>query len=224
MTPVSRAATTLGLALATAGPLWAADGQIGGFGASATQVTAGSTVDFWVSYSVNTEWSSWGGNDINEPPPQEGSQFWQINWYGYNQQLLQQVWLQAGDQSFSDWPVLSPGSSWSGSWSFSMSFPDPGQYSVSLNGGWTGMGDYFHTTESATRNCFYGDPESPVLYCDWWIYNYQTEAYTYSIDGNFGPQSLTIEVLAAPVPEAPTAALWLAGGAALLAWRRRRRG
>lgn len=219
----SHAAPLLCLALAVPLPAAAAWGQIDSFGASATSVSAGTLVDFTVSFSVLTSASSYGGSNPFEPAPQEGYQNWDINWYGYENETLNQVWLEAAGSSFSDFPSLSPGSSHAGSWSFSVLFPTAGSFELTLAGGWASQVEVYSSSESASRDCWNIDPEgSNELACSSWSYHYADYSDTYSSSGAFAGHSLVIEVLAAPVPEPHTLALWLAGLGGLGAAIRRR--
>lgn len=218
-----RAIGALSLALCLADPAAAVSGDIFNFGASASQVMEGDTVDFTVSFTVSTSFSSWGGSDLTEPAPQEGYQTWVMNWYGYDSETLTQVTLQAAGQSFTDYTQIS-GGSYSGGWNFSQTFPAAGVYDISVSGSFTAMVESYSTMESAWRNCGYLDPENPgALSCDSWNYSIAESRSDYTTDGSFGSTSLAVEVLATPVPEAPTWALWAVGLTALGLWRRGRR-
>lgn len=213
-------AAVLALACAAASPdAQAASGSIDSFSASALTVQAGATVDFFVSYSVAT--STWldGSSDPHEPAPQEGYQEWTLNWYSYDRERLTGVWLQAGGENFAEFPSVPEGASHGGGWSFSLTFPDVGQFSVGVSGGWEVEASIGYGAENASRNCYRADPEYDAsLSCDWWTYSYpQTDDYE-TRGGSFVPAALSIEVLAA-VPEPQTWALWLVGAAALAARR-----
>ncbi|HRI17299.1 MAG TPA: hypothetical protein PL196_02140, partial [Burkholderiaceae bacterium] len=86
----------LGCSLAPAAG--AASGGIDSFWASATQVQVGGTVDFSVSISLGTTAWTYGGSNPNEPPPVEGYQEWNVNWYAWEFETLRNVWLQAGSE------------------------------------------------------------------------------------------------------------------------------
>lgn len=220
MHPATHRAAWLCAALAATGPAAAASGQIDSFEASATSVVAGSWVDFTASFSIETYATSWGGSNHVEPAPEEGFQYWDINWYGYDHETLVQVWLQAGDQSFGESPSLPAGALHTGTWQFSMWFPTAGSFEVALDGGWTAQYEYYSSTESAYRDCWYDDPDGGgPLSCSSWQYDYSDDGYTDWYDDAFAGRSLTINVTAVPEPQ--TWALWLAGGAGLLAARRR---
>lgn len=221
MTPLSRIVTLLATTLVFASPLQAAGGGIDSFGASASTVNVGDTVDFWVQFSVST--SSWtsGGSSPDAPAPAEGYQEWNVNWYSWEHETLRSVWLQAGDQGFNDAPASSPGSGYSSGWSFSITFAQAGSYDIGLTGGWEAELSTGYSNESASRNCYYTDPDySTDLACDAWYWQYGDYNDTYSISGSLSAGPLNVQVLA--VPEPATWALWLAG-AGLLGWRARPR-
>ena len=202
----------------------AASGGIDAFWASATQVQVGDTVDFSVSVSLATAGSAYGGSNPTEPPPQEGYQEWNVNWYFWEFETLTDVWLQAGSQGFADSPSIGPGSFYGSTWNFSVTFDTPGTHTFDLSGGWRSNIDSGYSNESATRNCWYVDPDNPgELWCDSWYWQYSDAYDWYSTEGNLWGGSIAIEVLAPAVPEPASAALLLAGGA-LLALRRRRGG
>ena len=215
------------LLLAAAGALTlpgahAASGGVDGFWASATQVQVGDTVDFSASVSLVTTGWSYGGSNPTEPPPQEGWQEWNVNWYAWEFETLRDVWLQAGAYGFADSPSIGPSSFYGTTWSFSATFDTPGSYTFDLYGGWRSDIESGYSNESATRSCYYVDPDNPGdLWCDSWYWQYSDASDWYSTEGSLWGGSITIEVLAPAVPEPASAALLLAGGA-LLALRRRR--
>jgi hypothetical protein len=203
-----------GLCLALSQAATAASGQIDSFGASATTVVAGTVVDFALGYGVFT--SSWmsGGSNPFEPPPQEGYQSWDINWYTTESETLDHVWLQAGGQSTTDFPTALPGASHTGSWSFSMQFDTPGRYEITASGGWTNWVDFYTSNESASRECWNNDPGgTDELACSWWTYQYSDWSDHYTTEGVFAPRTLVVDVLAVPEPHG--LALGLAGLGAL---------
>lgn len=210
------------LACAAAVPAQAGWGQIVDFGASATTVTAGSSVDFWLSYSVSADATqSWGGSNVgNEPPPQEGYQTWDLNWYYSSSESITSVTVNAGGQSWTDYFSPAPGAGQGGGWSFSMTFDAPGVYQLDASGSWESWVESSYSGESAYRNCWYNDPDAQdMLTCDSWTYQYSDYADSYSTGGGLDGRSLTITVTA--VPEPGTWLLWGAG-LALLAARRGR--
>lgn len=212
--------TLLTLLPLAAAPVHAATAQLDSFSASASQVSAGSTVDFSLSFRVTTTLWSDGGSNPEEPPPQEGMQYWSINWYLYESENLTEVQLSAGDQSFIEQPNAQAGISYSNTWNFSMLFPTAGTFEISANGNWKSHFEFYTSSEIASRECTNIDPGgSNQLQCTPWVYEYPEYSDSYDQDGPFPPLSLTIEVL--PVPEAPTALMALAGLGGL-AWRLRR--
>lgn len=213
----------LGIALTTASAdVLAGSGQINSFSASATTVAEGTLVDFTVDFGIFTTAVTNGGSNP-EPEPAEGYQVWAANWYNYENETLNSVWLQAGGQSFYDTPSLSPGSSHSGTWSFSVLFPVAGSFDITLTGGWASSIETYHSNETASRDCFNEDPGgSNVLVCSSWNFVYDDGGDTYSGDGSFGSQSITINVT--PVPEPAAFGLLAAGAAVVLTARRHRTG
>jgi len=198
--------------LATAG-----SGQIDSFGASASSVVEGSAVDFFASFSLFAHASSDGGSDLNEPAPVEGSQTWLVNWYRSEQETLREVQLHAAGFSSFETLSLPPGASHSGNWSFSVLYPGPGQFSVTLSGSWSSDIQIYYSSETATRDCFNVDPGgSNELQCSSWQFSYGDYTDSFSAGGSFASQTLLIEVTAAPVPEPAALLLWLAGLAPLL--------
>ncbi len=218
-----RAACVAAVAAAALGSpaAWAADAYFTSFGASATTVTEGSWVEFSVAFSGSTGLYNYGGSDPYEPPPQAGYQEWQINWYHTYGETLSSLWLGANGESHGVSPGVAPGEGYNGSWTFLLYFPSAGSYDVTVEGSWQAMVDTYTSNESATRNCWYEDPEWPGnLVCDAWSYHYYDYSDHYSIDGTLPAQTLNITVLAVPEPE--TWALFL-GGLGLVAGVARRR-
>lgn len=211
----------LGIALTASSTLaHAATGQINSFSASATTVAEGTLVGFTVDFGVSTTAVTNGGNNP-EPEPAEGYQTWQANWYNDEHETLNSVWLQADTQGFSELPSLTPGSSHSGSWTFSVLFPTQGSFDITLTGGWGSSLATYHSNETAYRDCFNEDPGGTnQLNCSSWNFVYDDGGDTYSTDGSFGTQSITINVT--PVPEPDSWMLLLAGAAVLSACRRAR--
>jgi len=218
-------AVALVLALAGAAPVLAASGSIDSFSASALSVTEGTVVDFVATYTIRTDAWITGGSNTDEPAPEEGYQEWIQNWYDQYSETVRSVSLQAGDQSFSELPSVPAGTSHSGSWAFSLLFPVAGTFDVSLGGNWEADVEAASGQEIATRNCYNQDTEGGVsLWCDSWSANYPQFNDNYTWSESLGPVTLSIEVLAAQVPEPQTLALWLAGFGLLVAHRRLRKG
>lgn len=224
MTPTTRMAMVLATAAAIAPPLQAASFSIDSFGASATSVKVGDTVDFWVQFSANMTSNAYGGSNPYEPEPAEGYQEWYVNWYYWEHETFGSVSLQAGGQGFYEAPSLGPGGSYSNTWSFSLTFNDPGQHNIDLSGSWEATINMGSSNESAYRSCWYSDPDnSSGLTCDWWTWQYSDYDDYYTTGDSLWAGPLTIEVMAQPVPEPGTLALWLAGIGLLAAAARRRR-
>lgn len=202
----------------------AANGGIDSFWASATQVQVGDTVDFSVALSLTTSGYSYGGSNPYEPPPAEGYQEWNVNWYYWEYETLNSVWLQAGSAGFYEAPGVGAGGSYGTTWTFSVTFDTPGTYSFDAYGGWQSDIQSGFSSESATRNCYYVDPDNPGdLWCDSWYWQYSDYTDWYSTDGSLWGGSISIEVLTPVVPEPATWASMLAGVALLGAGARRRR-
>lgn len=212
-------AALLYLGLSVSPCAWSASGQIDSFGASQTTIQAGSTVDFFVSFSVNTSSRMDGGNDPVEPAPVEGYQEWMMNWYWYEAETVTAVFLQAAGENFADYPAAAPGSGYSNGWTFSLLFPTAGTFDIAVGGGWSANNSTSSGSEIASRTCM--SDEGGGLSCSSWQYSYPQSEYSSSSDGSFDGKSLTITVTA--VPEPMTAALWLAGLGGLLARTRRLR-
>lgn len=203
-------------ALFLPGTASAAEGVIGSFSASAQQVLAGSTVSFEVGWGLLTSDRSDGGNDYIEPPPQDGSQQWVVNWYHREVATPLSITLQAGGQSFTDWGGSS------GSWRLAMVFPDAGRFDITATGNWSVQRRIDSGSEVASRDCQrWGDPANggSELSCSNWTYSYPQTLDVGNVGGATNALTLQIEVLAVPEPAAP--ALWLAGLGAV-AWRLRR--
>lgn len=215
----SASSALLCLSLIASPCAWSASGQIDSFGASQTTVQAGSTVDFFVSFSVNTSSRNDGGNDPVEPPPVEGYQEWMMNWYWYEAETVTAVYLQAAGQNFNDYPSAAPGSGYSNGWTFSLLFPTAGTFEIAVGGGWSATNSTSSGSEIASRTCM--SDEGGGLSCSSWQYSYPQHEDFSSTDGSFDGKSITINVTA--VPEPMTAALWLAGLGCLLTASRRRR-
>ncbi|MBP6898326.1 MAG: hypothetical protein KBC94_28245 [Pseudacidovorax sp.] len=205
----------LGTALSLCGlaSAQAASGQIDSFSANALSVPVGGTVDFTVSYSVSaSSWSS-GGADPVEPAPQEGYQFWAVNWYNSETETVSSISLQAGGNGFNDMPSAPAGSGHSGSWTFSMLFPQAGVFQITASGDWAVNVTSYYSQESASRQCDNIDPEgSGTLQCTSWQWQYSDGSNESSLSGSMPALTLSIEVVNA-VPEPATWALWLAGAA-----------
>jgi len=222
MSHTARAAAALAAAALCTTSAHAASGFISGFSASASQVSVGSWVDFSVEFSLSADAVYLtGGSDPYEPAPQDGYQEWVANWYSRSWDVVNGVSLQAGGQSFNDYPYVAPGSGHTGSWAFSQYFGQAGTHTIDLTGDWVGDAYSEYGAEVATRNCYYSDPENSTdLLCDHWSWSYPGGVPdNYTITGQFAAQQISIEVLA--VPEPATLVLWLAG-AGLLATRLRR--
>ena len=221
MRPNFKWTSAFGLVLCACVSAHAASGQIHSFGASALLVQVGTTVDFVVSFSVVPDsWPSTGGSDLVEPAQQDGQQTWLLNWYSSQTESVASISLQAEGQSFTDMPALPPGSTYSGSWSFSSTFATPGQHQVTVAGDWSVRVDSESGQEIATRNCIeVGDQGVSSLWCDAWSYQYPQFSDTSTTGAQFSPATLQIEVLAA-VPEPSTVAVWLLGLVGLTAGSR----
>lgn len=220
--PLQRALACVATALLTVPAAHAATGGIGNFSASSLQVFAGDTVTFTLDYSFSTSVYQNGGSDLNEPAPAEGFQTWVLNWYDFQYETFQSVSLQAAGQSFVDAPNLSPGSGHAGSWTFSVLFPQAGQFDVTASGEWTVLYDIQQGAELASRSCYNNNPDEGGydLVCDSWVFEYPQYSDYYTDTQPFGSLSLQVEVLQA-VPEPHVWALWLAGGALVLRQARR---
>ncbi|RYE56709.1 MAG: PEP-CTERM sorting domain-containing protein [Hyphomicrobiales bacterium] len=97
-----------------------------------------------------------------------------------------------------------------GSWSFSSTFEKPGTYVIELTGDWTTRSEQYISTESASRNCYYTEPEGGGdLSCDSWEWSYYDNTDSYDYSSQFKPLSVTVEVTAVPEPEA--VAMMMAG-------------
>ena len=200
----------------------AASGGIDSFWSSATRVPVGGSVDFSVSFSLSTNRGEGGGSNPFEPTPAEGYQEWYVNWYGWDYETLGSVWLQAGGESFADYPSLAAGESYGNTWSFTVTFAEPGTFDVEVAGGRQSTIIQGYSSESATRNCYALDPDAGTdLQCDSWSWQYSDADDWYTLGGDLRSGSLRIEVIAAAVPEPGTWALMLAG-AALVAARSHR--
>jgi hypothetical protein len=200
----------------------AAGGQIDSFSASATRVTEGDTVDFSVGYSVFASGFSDGGSDLNEPAPQEGNQVWLLNWYNRQTETVREVTLEAGGNSFTDFPSVPANSGHAGGWNFSIVFPTAGRYDIDVNASWRVEVQTESGSESASRDCYtFYNGNFDELSCSSWSYSYPQISDTSSVGGSMGSLPLSIEVLAA-VPEPGTLALCLGGLLTLGAVRRAR--
>ena len=223
--PLHRALAALAFsatALLTLPAANAATGGIGSFSASSLQVVAGDTVTFTVDYSVSTSVYQNGGSDLNEPAPAEGYQTWVLNWYDFQYETLQSISLQAGGESIIDAPNLAAGGGHSGSWSFSVLFPQAGQFDVMVSGDWTVLHDIQQGAELASRSCYNNNPDEGGydLVCDSWVLEYPQYSDYYTDTQQFGALSLQVEVLQA-VPEPHVWALWLMGGGLIMRHARR---
>jgi len=219
MSTACRCAAACAVALGAAAPALAS--QIDHFQADATQVRVGDVVHFDAQISLEAYFSSFGGSNPVEPPPEEGPQTWDINWYGYDQSALVSTWLSAGGEHLDRYLGLAPDVDYTGSWSFALQFDTAGVYEIVLDGGWTYDYAYYYSGESAYRDCWYDDPDNQTgLQCSPWTYEYTDDSWTDTYDESFAPRSLTITVLA--VPEPASWLLALAGGLGLRLARRGR--
>ncbi|MDR7334863.1 PEP-CTERM sorting domain-containing protein [Roseateles asaccharophilus] len=199
----------------------AGSGQIDSFGAGATTVVEGSTVNFFAAFSVTGYSYSDGGSDLNEPAPMEGPQFWMLNWYRSEQETVREVQLYADGQTFIDMPSAAPGSGYSGAWNFSVLYPTPGNYAVTLSGSWLSDVSVYTSSESASRECINIDTGGGItLQCTSWQYSYSDMTDTYSTGGGFSSQTINIEVQTTPVPEPSTVLLLALGLIPVLRWSR----
>lgn len=196
-------------------------GQIDSFGAGATTVYEGSTVNFSATFSVSSSSSSDGGSNLIEPAPEEGTQFWMLNWYRSEAETIREVQLYADGQTFVESPSATPGSGYSGSWNFSILYPTPGNFAVTLSGSWLSDVSVYTSSESASRECMNIDTDGGItLQCTSWQYSYSDMTDTYSSGGGFSSQTINIEVQTTPVPEPSTALLLGLGLIPLLRWSR----
>ena len=223
MRPTFRATVlTLGLGLAAL-PAWSY-GQIDSFEASATQVVAGSTVSFIVSWRVQGSFQSGGSSNLVEPAPAEGYQEWLQNWYWTDNITARGIDLQVGNQMYSELITVDEGAGASGTWGFSMVLDTPGLVELTVSGGFSVRQTTTSESQLATRTCYNtGSPDGGVeLTCDSsWSLSYPQTRNESDFGGSLNTPSLQIEVLA--VPEPATTALWLMGLAAVGTVARRRR-
>jgi len=200
----------------------ASTGQIDTFSASETTVLAGTYVDFTAVFSVQTSFGSYGGENLNEPEPAEGSQSWLAGWSVSESELLNGVYLGAAGQSFQAYPGTPAGGAYSGQWSFSLQFSQPGVYLVDLSGGWTSNVQQVSSTATGSRDCWNSDPGgSEILVCSAWAWDLHEDSYDYVSGGAFEGRGVEIRVLA--VPEPATLALGLVGLLVIPAAAHRRR-
>lgn len=218
---LSRAAIAVA-ALSTVGAAQAASGQIDSFSASALQVLAGDTVIFTVGYSFSTNVYQNGGGATPEPVPEEGYQYWTLNWYDFQYESLQTVSLQAAGQSQMESLYLPAGGGHAGVWQFSVLFPTAGSFDVTISGDAEVLFDIQQGAELASRSCYNTEYDGgpPNIQCDSWSYEYPEYYDYYTSSQGLGSMSLQVEVSA--VPEPGTVALWLAGAGLLGASRLRR--
>ena len=207
------------MALLAAASVQAGNGQITSFGASSMSVTAGTLVDFYVGFGIDTISSSDGGSNPIEPEPVEGYQFWNVNWYSTVSETVSSVYLEAAGNSFFDSPSAPPGSGYGGGWMFSVLFPTEGSFDITVTGGWQTTVETYRSNENASRDCFNNDPGGTnEQICSSWQYQYDDGSDSYSAGGSFASQTLTIQVAAVPEPE--SLAMLLAGAGVLLGARR----
>ena len=212
MKTLAVAALALGALALTATPAKASNGYINSFSASATSVVEGTLVDFTVDFGVSTDGYTSGGSDPYEPAPIDGYQIWNINWYSFQSELVNAIWLSAGgDNSYADYPYVPSNSSYNGNWSFSVLFPTQGTFDITLSGGFTTYSEYYYSNESASRTCYNEDPGgTETLSCTWWEYFYEDGSEPLeSFDTSFNSPTITIQVTA--VPEAQSLVMALAG-------------
>ena len=190
----------------------AASGRMDSFSASALTVVEGEKVHFTALYSVSTPDILDGGGSPNEPAPIEGSQLWLIDWYYWQKETLGEIELVAtGGQKFTDRPAVSDADNYNGAWNFSILYPTKGSYIMAVTGAWVANVEIAAKTEYATRECVNADNGGDFeLQCSSWEYWLSEYEDTYK-ESSYFAGLVTIEVIAAPVPEVSTAALWLAG-------------
>lgn len=198
-------------------PAKAATLQIDSFSANATTVTAGALVEFNAVFSVSTLGENFSGVGP-EPAPAEGNQTWEKSFSSGQNETLFEVWLAAEGQSYAvDLSALPPGSSYAGEWKFSILFPSAGRFETTLLSGWTsGMNVYFNA-EVGERQCTTIDVGgSSQLSCTPWLFQQANYSDAYSLEGQFAPQTVVIDVIASSIPEPQPLAQWAVGMAGLL--------
>lgn len=208
------------LALAcAAAPAHAASGRIERLVPSALTVQPGAWINLRADYGVLSRLWDAAGADPVEPMPEPGTQTWLRSWSTLESETLTGVWLATDGQRQSVQPVLSPGDSMAGSFTFALRLHRPGVHTLSVEGGWSSRFELAVERETATRTCDLVDAESGAVACGSWAPDTFRQREVFDNEGRFRPASITVEVVA--VPEPPALVLAASGLLMLGAWRRR---
>jgi len=162
-------------------------------------VSPGSTVSFTVVEDFDPYfYYNRVPRDPEPGPAFIGGQTWYLGREEWRQEGVQTLDFAAWSSDGQTRATTLPGPD--ATWTFAMSFPAPGQYTVQAGGGWRGHRGVYYWSATSYRSCFF-------FICGSWDDDVTEYSYNDPIAGGFPTRSLQVTV----VPEPGQAALLLSG-------------